>query len=186
MGTAMDMRTTLPRSRPLTRADLDEVPDDGHRYELIDGVLVVSPSPRIDHQRMVGALYVALRAACPSQLEVVLGPFDVVLANDTVLVPDLIVAARDQLAERDHPGAPILSIEVLSPSTRRFDQLVKRDRLQSAAVGAYWLVDPEGASITVLELREGVLVEVAWATGDAALDVSFPFPLSLTPSPLLS
>ena len=178
--------TTLPFGRPLTRDDLDGMPDDGHRYELVDGVLVVSPSPLMRHQDLVGGLYVTLRQLCPEHLKVVLGPFDVVLADDTVLVPDLIVAARDQLTERDHPGAPLLSIEVLSPSTRRFDQLVKRDRLQSAGAGAYWLVDPDGPTITVLELRDGVLVETASAAGDEVLEVRSPFPLSLTPSSLLS
>ena len=177
--------TTLPFGRPLTRDDLAAMPDDGHRYELVDGVLVVSPSPVLRHQRLVGGLHRALHPLCPPQLEVVLGPFDVVLADDTVLVPDLIVVARDRLTERDHPGAPLLSIEVLSPSTRRFDQLVKRDRLQSAGVGAYWLVDPEAPSVTVLELRAGVLVETAAATGDEVLGLDFPFPLRLVPSQLL-
>lgn len=177
--------TTLPLGRPLTRDDLDAMPDDGHRYELIDGVLVVSPSPRPQHQRLVGGLYVALRSACPPELEVVLGPCDVVLANDTVLVPDLVVAPRAQFADRELPGAPALSIEVLSPSTRRFDQLVKRDRLQASGVGAYWLVDPDGPAITVLELVDGELVQQQRVSGDERLEVTVPFPMTLVPNELL-
>jgi Uma2 family endonuclease len=84
----------LPFGRPLTRADLQVLPDDGHRYELVDGTLVVSPAPRLPHQRMVGNLYMALRAACPPHLEVVLAPFAVALADDTELQPDLLVSAR--------------------------------------------------------------------------------------------
>jgi Uma2 family endonuclease len=177
--------TTLPFGRPLTRDDLDGLPDDGHRYELIDGVLVVSPSPRPRHQLLVGALYRTLHAVCPPHLAVLLGPVDVVLARDTVLVPDLIVAPRGQFTERDLPGAPLLSIEVLSPSTRRFDQLVKRDRLQTAGVGAYWLIDPDRPAITVLELQGLALVESASVTGDELLEVAFPFPLRVRPSELL-
>ena len=181
----MTAMTTLPFGRPLVRADLDDMPDDGHRYELVDGVLVVSPSPRPRHQDVVGALYVALRPACPAHLKVMLGPLDVVLADDTVLIPDLFVAPREQFTDRELPGAPLLAIEVLSPSTRRFDQLVKRERLEAAEVGAYWLVDPQEPALTVLELRDGRLVETARATGDEVLEVTFPFALRLVPSELL-
>ena len=177
--------TTLPFGRPLTRDDLDGMPDDGHRYELIDGVLVVSPSPRGRHQDVVGGLHLALRPACPRHLKVMLGPFDVVLADDTVLVPDLIVAPRSQFTDRELPGAPLLSIEVLSPSTRRFDQHVKRDRLEAAAVVAYWLVDPEEPAITVLELSQGRLVETARVVGDEVLEMTFPFEVRLVPNDLL-
>ena len=67
--------TALPFSRPLTRADLEDLPDDGHRYELIDGTLIVSPGPALPHQDVVGNLYLLLRAACPPHLKVVLAPF---------------------------------------------------------------------------------------------------------------
>ncbi len=108
--------TTLPRSRPLTRADLDAMPDDGHRYELIDGALIVTPAPGLPHQRAVGELYVLLRSACPPELEVLLAPFDVALADDTVMQPDLLVARRRDLTMRDLPTAPVLAVEVLSPA----------------------------------------------------------------------
>ncbi|MPZ60357.1 MAG: hypothetical protein GEU93_03480 [Propionibacteriales bacterium] len=81
--------TTLPRSRPLTRADLDAMPDDGHRYELIDGALIVTPAPAHRHQRGVLELAVLLRAACPAEMEVLIAPFDVALADDTVMQPDV-------------------------------------------------------------------------------------------------
>ena len=58
----------LPRSRPLTRADLDALPDDGHRYELIDGTLIVSPAPKPRHQVVVGGLYRSLHRRCPDDL----------------------------------------------------------------------------------------------------------------------
>ena len=178
--------TALPFGRPLTRDDLDATPDDGHRYELIDGVLVVSPSPRGRHQDLVGGIYLALHPLCPPDLKVRLGPFDVVLADDTVLVPDLVVSPRAQFTDRELSGAPLLSIEVLSPSTRRFDQLVKRDRLQAAGAAAYWLVDPDEPSVTVLELVGGVLVEKGRVSGADRLDVTVPWPMTLVPNDLVS
>ena len=101
----MPTMTTLPFGRPLTRADLAHLPDDGHRYELIDGSLIVSPAPRHGHQTVVGNLYVLLRAACPPELQVILAPFAVALADDTEVQPDLLVAPRAQFTERELPGA---------------------------------------------------------------------------------
>lgn len=177
--------TTLPFSRPLTYEDLLTMPEDGHRYELIDGALIVSPSPQLVHQGIVGNLYLALRASVAGGLQVVLAPFDVVLADDTVLIPDLIVVSRSQVQQKNHPGPPLLAIEVLSPSTRRIDLLLKRDRLQSAGAPSYWIVDPVEVSITVLELVDGAYVEVARAVGDEVCEVSKPYPLAIVPSALL-
>ena len=117
----MDSVTTLPRSRPLTRADLDTMPDDGHRYELIDGSLIVTPAPSPRHQGAVGELYLLLRLACPAHLQVFLAPLDVALADDTIMQPDLLVARRADVTERDLPTAPVLAVEVLSPSSRPID-----------------------------------------------------------------
>ena len=178
--------STLPFSRPLTRADLDDLPtDDGHRYELIDGVLLVSPGPRHGHQTVVGNLYLLLRQACPAGLQVLLAPFAVALADDTEVQPDLLVAPRSQFTDRELPGPPLLAVEVLSPSTRRVDQLLKRDRFEAAGVPSYWLVDPDEPSVLVLELREGVYVEAASARGPAGCDISSPFPVSIVPDRLL-
>ena len=176
---------TLPFSRPLTRADLEDLPDDGHRYELIDGVLIVSPGPQLPHQDIVGSLYVLLRAACPAHLKVVLAPFAVALADDTEVQPDLLVADRSRFTRTELPGPPLLAVEVLSPSTRRVDLLLKRDRLQAAGVPSYWLVDPDGPSVTVLELQHDLYVEVARADGDEVCEVQRPFPLRIVPQALL-
>ena len=79
----MTSMTALPFGRPLTRADLEGLPDDGHRYELIDGSLIVSPSPRHGHQTVVGNLHLLLHAACPAHLQVILAPFAVALAQNS-------------------------------------------------------------------------------------------------------
>jgi Uma2 family endonuclease len=180
----MSAVTALPFSRPLVRADLEDLPDDGHRYELIDGTLVVSPGPALPHQDVVGNLHLLLRAACPPELKVVLAPFAVALADDTEVQPDLLVAPRGQFTRKELPGPPLLAVEVLSPSTRRVDLLLKRDRLQEAGVASYWLVDPDEPSVLVLELQDGAYVEVARGTGAEVVDVTRPFPVRIVPRDL--
>lgn len=176
--------TTLPRGRAYTRADLETMPDDGHRYELLDGSLIVTPSPSYSHQDVVGHLHLRLSAACPSDLKVLLAPFDVVLANDTVLIPDLIVARRADFTSRDLPGPPLLAIEVLSPSTRRIDLTLKRSRLEAAGCPAYWVIDPLEPSITVWELVDGGYVDRAHAVGSETAILERPFRVEITPSEL--
>ncbi|MCW2840354.1 MAG: hypothetical protein JWR55_1837 [Aeromicrobium sp.] len=175
----------LPR-RPLTRADLDAMADDGHRYELIDGVLVVSPAPRIRHQDVAAALFLVLRAAYPPDLKVLFGPVDVVLSDDTVMQPDLLVAPVDDFSERDLPTAPLLAVEVLSPSTRAFDLLLKKDRLQRAGCRHYWVVDPDAPAISAWTLVDGAYVQAGTATGDQALLLTEPFAIEVVPETLVA
>lgn len=130
-------------------------------------------------------LYLLLRQTCPPGLQVILAPSSVVLADDTEVQPDLLVAPRSQFTERDLPGPPLLAVEVLSPSTRRFDLLLKRDRFQEAGAASYWLVDPDVPSVTVLELHDGVFVEAATGSGDDVLRVTAPWPMTLVPARLL-
>lgn len=176
----------LPFGRELTRADLQSVPDDGHRYELIDGALIVTPAPRIRHQDAVLNLAVALRSAVPRELKVVIAPVDVVLADSTVMQPDLLVAPHDAFTEAELPGPPVLAIEILSPSTRSIDLLLKKDRLQRAGCPHYWVVDPDEPSIIAWDLVEGTYREVANVSGDQAFEVQLPFPVRFTPESLIA
>lgn len=173
-------------SRPLTRAYLQDTPDDGRRYELIDGMLIVSPGPRVSHQRVVRNLFRLLDAGCPPELEVLFAPTAVALAEDTELQPDLLVAPRAQFTDKELVGAPLLAVEVLSPSTRRVDRLLKRDRLQEAGCPSYWLVDPDEPSVLVLELEDGGYVERGRVTGSGRLSVTLPYPVTLVPADLLA
>ena len=75
------MTSVIPRGRPFTVDDLEGMPDDGNRYELIDGTLLVTPAPGWPHQEMGGALYVLLREHCPPELRVLMAPFAVVPAR---------------------------------------------------------------------------------------------------------
>lgn len=174
-----------PPSRPLKRADLDAMPDDGRRYELIDGVLVVSPAPRPIHQRVQMNLILTLHASIPTDLEMLAAPVDVVLTDDTVMQPDLLVARRADFTERDLPTAPLLAIEVLSPSTRAFDLLLKKDRLQRAGCPHYWVVDPDMPAITTWRLDDATYVDAGTATGTETLRVESPFSLEIVPAELV-
>jgi Uma2 family endonuclease len=91
----------VPAGRPFTVDDLESMPDDGHRYELIDGVLLVSPVPSLAHQEAAGMLYVLLRSACPPDLHVVIAPFEWRPSDATGIQPDVLVARRADLLTVD-------------------------------------------------------------------------------------
>ncbi len=182
--TAAPAARGLPMSRPLTWADLDEMPDDGHRYELIDGALIVTPAPARRHQRGVGGLYLVLRAACPADLEVLLAPFDVVIADDTVVQPDVLVASRSASTERALHGPPLLAVEVLSPSTRRIDLMLKRSRYEAAGCPSYWILDPVDCRLMAWELRDEVYVLAGEVADDDVLTLTLPFPVTVVPARL--
>jgi Uma2 family endonuclease len=128
--------------RPFVRADLDAMPDDGRRYEIIDGVLVVSAAPGRLHQRATRRLLALLDSACPAEFEVLSAPFTVALADDTQTQPDLLVGRQEDFTDKDLPAPPVLAVEILSPSTRIFDINVKRERVQRAGTPSFWVVDP--------------------------------------------
>lgn len=176
----------LPWGRPLTVADLEAMPDDGHRYELIDGVLIVTPAPGTAHQRAVVALLRSLADACPSGagLEVLVAPYEVVLADDTSVQPDLLVARRDQLTDRCLPAAPVLAVEILSPNNPKYDLDVKRDRYQRAGVPSYWVVDPQVPRLRVWELRKGGYQQIADIAGDQTWTASKPYEITIVPARL--
>ena len=177
--------TTLPWGRPL---DADEflaldVPADGRRYELVDGVLLVTPSPFVQHQRVVRQLVEALVPVCPTDLEVFGSPLDVRLSDRTVVEPDVLVVRADDARGQRLTGVPVLCVEVLSDSTRGHDLLLKRERYQTAGVGSYWVVDPVSLELVVWEADEdGTYHEALRADltqGPAHVERPFPVTLDL-------
>ncbi len=130
------------------RAMLESLPDDGQRHEIIDGVHYVTPSPASPHQfvvtELLGALFIYLRAEPVGW--VLTSPSDIELAPDTIVQPDVLVLPRtsDRRPRRwDEAGLPILVVEVISPSSRSRDRIVKRPRYQRAGIAEYWIVDIE-------------------------------------------
>jgi Uma2 family endonuclease len=168
----------------LTREDLDALPDDGLRHELIDGAFVMTPSPNVRHQELSAGLFLTLRSALRhTELQVLYAPFDVVLGSN-VVVPDLLVARRSDFTDRSLPVAPLLVVEIRSPSTAWLDEGRKRSIYEEAGVSSYWLADPIAPAITILELDDGHYVEVARAVGDQAITVTKPVPVTLNPDEL--
>jgi Uma2 family endonuclease len=179
--------TTLPWSRPLTVADLETMPDDGHRYELLDGTLVVSPAPVPLHQVVVLRVARALQDAQPAHLQTFIAPLDVVLAHDTVLQPDVLVARRSDLTDRNLPAPPVLAVEVLSPSTSRVDRFLKHSRYAAAGVTHYWIIDPEEPSLVAYVLVEsGTYEEIARVVGAETYEAIAPFAVDITPADLVA
>lgn len=183
--TAMTVVTGLPPRRPFTYADLELMPDDGHRYEIIDGLLVVSASPVPMHQRVVTRLLLLLAPLAPEGVEAFVAPLDVKLADDTVLVPDVLLARTDDLGARAIEGPPMLAIEVLSPSTRNIDLTLKKARLEQAGCPHYWVVDPDQPSIVAWELVDDAYIEVGTALGEGTISLDRPFPVTITPARLV-
>lgn len=149
------MGSPMPQ-HALTYADLEAFPEDNVRREIIDGELIVSPSPEKRHQVILGRLFVAFSVYLQEHggAEVILAPFDVQLSEHDVVQPDLLVvaAARAEIAaERPVRGAPDLVIEILSQDTR-YDRVRKRDLYARSGVQTYWIVDPESDRIEVLVL----------------------------------
>ena len=175
----------IPRGREFTRADLDALPDDGNRYELLDGALIVNPAPRIVHQDVAMALAMLLKPACPAGLKVLFAPVDVVLDEENVLQPDLLVARIADFTEDDLPGAPLLAVEILSPSTRLIDLTLKKAKYAEAETPDYWVVDPNGPTLTAWHLTDGEYVEVAHVSGEESWTAESPYQVTIVPATLL-
>ena len=128
------------------------LPDDGKRYELVDGELLVTPSPGHPHQSALALLFERLSPFIREHGlgRVLWSPADLALGEDEVLQPDLFVVPPELAAGRvewSDINRLTLVVEVLSPSTARADRTIKRRRFQRAGVPEYWIVDLEGRLI---------------------------------------
>jgi Uma2 family endonuclease len=139
----------------LTYADLRRLPDDGMRHELIDGEHYVTPAPRPKHQRVSFriSLHVGMYLEEHPVGRMYYAPLDVFLTDSDCVEPDLLYVSREreqrQMTEDYLEGAPDLVVEILSPSTQRFDQGVKHSLYERFGVSEYWIVDPEKESVRV-------------------------------------
>ncbi len=150
---------TKPAFQHWSYAEFERLPDDGNRYEVIAGELVVSPSPRPRHQRAAVRLTSALEVFTQAHGlgEVYAAPTDVLLADGDYLVPDVVFVRRDRAAivsERAIESAPDLVVEVISPSTALLDRGIKRERYALYGVPLYWVVDVDLRQIEVYRLAE--------------------------------
>lgn len=142
-----------------TLDDYYALPDE-RRVELIDGVIYDMSAPAIIHQKILGELFILFRECMDrheGNCEVYLSPCDVRLDRDnrTMVQPDLLVVCEEyDIGAKAFDGAPALTLEILSPSTRSKDMLLKLYKYQNAGVKEYWIVDPDHETVLVYDFRE--------------------------------
>lgn len=142
-----------------TYEDYAALPDNGKRYQLVEGDLVMSPSPSLRHQHIVMRLGSSLHAhALQRGLGTVYSaPTDVIMAEDEVYQPDLVFVsnANGRMLQPDAiHGAPDLCVEILSQHNRKIDLQVKRKSYARHGVLEYWIVDPDADTLTVYALQD--------------------------------
>jgi Uma2 family endonuclease len=154
-------------------ADLATLPDDGTRYEIIDGELYAMPSPTWAHSQVIAGLITLLLPVLQRLgARWATAPQDVFFAGADPVQPDLIVllpGSRARPVRRGVEGPPDLLIEVLSPSNRAHDQVRKRALYAQGGVREYWIVDPEVATIEIIGADSETVQRVAAAAGIVTL-----------------
>lgn len=149
-----------------TYEDYLQLPDDGKRYELIDGELYMSTAPTTNHQRIAGnffgLLFIYLRSHPIGIL--MSAPLEVFFSKTNLAQPDVVFISneRQALVKPEHvKGAPDLVIEVLSPSTEKRDRTVKLKMYAKFGVREYWMAKEKTATVEIFRLQKGELVLVA-------------------------
>jgi len=157
--------------RPLTHDDLVSLPDDGNRYEIINGELIVTPAPIARHQRVLLRLTRLLDSFLleGGAGELFIGPLDIVLGPNDVVEPDLLVIGSEQGrvmgTENSFVGPPVLVVEIISPSSQRTDLVKKIALYARSGVPEYWTVDPQRRELMIRVLTNGTYVSAPGAEG---------------------
>jgi len=181
--------TAWPDDRPMTVEDLNGLPGEGCRYELDDGVLVVSPPPANIHQLVASRLQTLLDVSCPPEFLVISGN-GVEISKTQYRIPDLVVvlAVQYEVTGTSTSRPPLLAIEVASPSTAIYDRNRKKDVYAGFGIASYWIVTPslDKPRLVAYELGRGGYREVADVSGDQAFTASRPFAVRIMPSELVA
>ena len=162
---------TKPALRHWTYDEYARLPIDGNRYEIIDGELYMSPSPRWNHQvavvRIAGFFEAFTREHGFGQI--CAGPIDLLLSETDYLVPDLVFVLDERssiISDRGLEGAPGLVIEIISPSSVLRDRGLKRERYARFGIPLYWILDLERQQVEVYRLAVDADAEPEIVTGD--------------------
>ena len=133
------------------------LPEDGNRYEIVDGSLeLLSPGPTPSHQSIGTELHACLRQTCKLDYFIFLAPLDVILSATDVRQPDLVMVHRSRasiVTSRGIEGPPDLAAEVLSPGSRKRDKVGKMATYAKYAVPEYWIIDPAAMTLEQYGLR---------------------------------
>ncbi len=167
-------QVTGPAQGRWTYADYAALPDDGTRYEVIDGVLYMTPAPNTGHQGASSRLvtYLVTHIEFAGHGRVFASPIDVELAPGTVVQPDVVVILNANLGiitPGRIVGTPNLVVEIASPSTAGYDRREKQDAYAQAGVHTYWIADPGAQTVEVLVLNQGTYRSQGVFCGQATL-----------------
>lgn len=174
--------------RPMTVKDMENMPDDGNRYELDEGMLIVSPAPYNNHQIVTDNLHFILRRARTPGFIVVSGP-GINLSKYQHRIPDIAVARAEgfRVAEVFEERPPVLAVEVASRRTRLYDRTRKKAVYEQYGIESYWIVNPDldQPDITAFSLGNGKYQQSGYAVGEQKFVTEVPFPVSFAPAQLL-
>jgi Uma2 family endonuclease len=182
MAIAMERQTVVipanwvpgPKQGEWTYHQYAALPDDGHRYEIIDGVLLMTPAPGIPHQKAAQQIFrlLATRIEDTKLGQVFIAPVDVELAPNLVVQPDVMVvlkANEEKITSTRIIGSPDLVVEVSSPSTIGYDRREKQDAYARAGVPEYWIAHPGEQTIEIMTLENQEYVSLGIFSGKATL-----------------
>jgi Uma2 family endonuclease len=158
------------------------------RIELLDGALLMTPAPRTDHQRCQRNLAVLLAYAVPDDWDVI-EVANVRLAPSRILIPDVVVATRADFVTMFEPSEVALVVEIVSPSSRSTDRVLKRNLYAEAGIAWYLLVELQGEhapEVIAYRRKDGVYVEHARAHAGQELRLDEPVEVAFDPARLLS
>ena len=129
-----------------TTDDLEALPEDGLRRELLDGVLLVSPSPTDIHQIIAGRLMVALEQTCPADLQVTQA-VEVRISPRRSFIPDVLISTDEAASRRGRyytPQEVVLAVEIVSPTSQSMDRITKPALFAKAGIPYYWVIETDG------------------------------------------
>jgi Uma2 family endonuclease len=157
---------------------------DDMTVQLIEGELIVSPGPGVAHQVVSGELHLILARAVPPDLRVLAAPLDLLAGERTVVQPDLMVVPRELRSGDNVTIAPVLAVEILSPSSRRTDLVRKPEVLARFGVEHYWVIDPIHPALRVFRLAGDTYESDVVVDGNAVFEIDVPFPVRFRPADL--
>jgi hypothetical protein len=176
-GGAYMSTTNAKKSKDLLK-EQQEIYDEFDRYEIIDNVRYdLKPAPVVNHQKLLGHMYVSLQKTCHSEGIILLAPIDVYFDDGNIFQPDLIFISNDNqqiIKEKRIEGAPDLVAEILSPSTSLNDKIRKKAQYERFGVKEYWLADPVHFTIDQFILQNGKFVlNATYGDGDTLVSDLF-------------
>lgn len=176
-----------PSPKHYTYADYVQLPDDGKRYEIIEGELFMSPSPTPLHQEISKRLMRELDRFVENNHSgrVLYAPIDVVLNDENIVQPDILYVSKENekiITEKNIQGAPDLIVEILSPATAYNDLVNKKDLYAQFGVKEYWIVDPgkQWIEIDVLSKNEYQIHQPATKSGSVSSHILHGFRINVT------